>query len=239
MMIAFFLLGAIVGSTLGSDAMPEWLVSLADAFATLAATFIGAWLAFRFESRREDLQKRERNIDALNQTLFELVSLYNKFLSIKRQFIEPHKNSRFEHLVIPPMAGIIPPASFDYRGINFVLHSANPNILGTLSRVELEASTTLDVVRQRTDLHYSKAQSAAERALQRRGANFTELDVESELGPRDLMALVSLTKAMVKGVDDVLESTYKHIEALHDIGREMFPGARIIKMDLPPASTAQ
>ena len=117
---------------------------LAASIATLAAAYFGAKYAFSLQNEKEKRASDATDVKAANSAIFELARTYNKFLAIKKQFIDEHRGKAERHLMIMPVAGMSwEPPKFNYDTISFLFRSSDPNLLGTLSLVEQEIASTL------------------------------------------------------------------------------------------------
>ena len=211
---------------------------LAASLATLVAAYFGAKYAFKLQDEKAKRDSDVRDVKATNGVIFELVRTYNKFIAIKKQFIDEHRDKAERHLLIMPVAGMSwQPPKFDYDSISFLFTSSNPNLLGTLSLVEQEIASTLDVIKQRSAMHVEVLQPAVERLSQRVGDQFSLAQIEAELGQRMAATLQMSTTFMIEGVDDVLSGCKEHIDLLKSETQKSYPGHIVIGMTAPPNET--
>lgn len=227
-LITFFFFGCMVGSMLSADKVPEWVVSLLGAFATLAATFLGAFFAFRFQSLREKQKEADAERTHLNKAILELTFLFNKFKAIQNQFIDPQRKNPLRHMEMLPVATSIPPPNLEVKSLTFLLEKSDPNILGTLSRLELDATSTIEIIAQRSDLHFNRFQPAIQRAQRIHGPVLSMNQIVEELGHRDAAGLQHLTDAMIEGIDRTIDDCKFHMELLTRLGQAEFPKKTII-----------
>lgn len=206
---------------------------LVASLATLAAAFFGAKYAFQLQNDKSKRDSDARDVRAANNVIFELARTYNKFTAIKKQFIDEHRDKAARHLLIMPIAGMSwQPPNFDYDSISFLFTSSDPNLLGTLSLVEQEITSTLDVMKQRSSIHVVDLQPAVERLSQRVGGQVSLAQIDAELGPRMAATLQMVTTFMVEGVDNVLAGCKEHIDLLKAETQKIYPGHKVIGMTI-------
>ena len=108
---------------------------LLAAVGTLAATFFGAWFAFRFEKSQRRREREDNEVAAGNRTLLILSEMWNAMTQQQKEVIDPYRGRTDAWLNL----GVAPPLdqglSFDVSEITFLLQSAAP----TFQEVLLEA----------------------------------------------------------------------------------------------------
>lgn len=209
---------------------------LAASLATLAAAYFGAKYAFSLQNEKEKRTSDAADVKAANSAIFELARTYNKFLAIKKQFIDEHRGKAERHLMIMPVAGMSwEPPKFNYDTISFLFKSSDPNLLGTLPLVEQEIASILDLIKQRSAMHVDVLQPAVEKLSQRVGEQVTLKQIEDELGQRLAATLKMITDFMIQGVDNVLAGCMEHMTKIKFETDKIYPGHVVIRM-IPPES---
>ncbi|MFN7154857.1 MAG: hypothetical protein ACK4OE_14325 [Acidovorax sp.] len=212
---------------------------LAASLATLAAAYFGAKYAFSLQNEKEKRTSDASDVKAANSAIFELARTYNKFLAVKNQFIDEHRNKAERHLMIMPVVGMSwEPPKFNYDTISFLFRSSDPNLLGTLSLVEQEIASTLDVIHQRSAMHVDVLQPAVEKLSQRVGSQVSMTQIENELGQRLAATLKMSTDFMIQGVDNVLAGCIEHMNKIKAETDKIYPGHVVINL-LPPKNHTQ
>ena len=137
--------------------------------------------------------------------------------------------------MIMPVAGMSwEPPKFNYDAISFLFRSTDPNLLGTLSLVEQEIASTLDVIKQRSTMHVEVLQPTIEKLSQQVGEQISLQQIENALGQRLATTLQMSTTFMVDGVDNVLAGCKEHIEKIKIETQKLYPGHSVIGMIAPP-----
>lgn len=206
---------------------------LISAVATLAAAFFGARYAYKLQSEAAQREEVKARVEAGNRAIFELVRTYNQMLTIRKQFIDKHRDNDARHVFIMPMAGNVRSLSINFDELSFLFESEDPNLIGRLAMFQQEVAGTLDVMQQRSNLHVENVQPKVEEIEKRDGPNIPLETLERELGPRISQTMRMLTDYMVEGVDGVIESGSTHIDQLHRILKDKFPGHTVIGMSVP------
>lgn len=207
---------------------------LFTSLATLAAAYFGAKFAFRLQSDKDMRASDAADVKSANSVIFELARTFNKFIAIKKQFIDEHRSKAERHLMIMPVAGMSwEPPRFNYDSISFLFKSSDPNLLGTLSLVEQEIASTLDVIKQRSTMHVEVLQPTIERLSQQVGEQVSLRQVEDALGQRHATTLRMSTTFMVDGVDNVLAGCKEHIEKIKAETQRLYPGHTVLGMITP------
>jgi len=237
--ICFAVAGFSAGRMVEAASASPFFDYLFTPLTTLAAAFGGSWYAFRLHDEKSKKEEDAIDVKAANNAIFELARWYNKLHAFKKQFIVEHLNNPLRHLYIMPAAGMsLGSPAFDYNSLSFLFKSKDPNLLGTLSLVEQEIASTIDVIQQRSRLHVEVLQPAVEEIEKRLGSAFPPVEIEKKLGARHSQVMKMLTNYMVSGVDDSLDGIRKHIDLLKAETKSLYPGYVVIGMIDPPSVTA-
>jgi len=231
--------GFSLGKIVETASVSPFMDYLFTPIITLFAAFGGSWYAFKLQDEKHKRDTDERDVKAANSAIFELTRWHKKFYAFKRQFIVEHLNNPWRQFYIMPAAGMsLSHPKFDYDSLAFIFKSKNPNLLGTLSLTELEISSTLDVIHQRSKMHVEILQPAVEEVERRFGPLFPPEEVEKQLGSRHSQALKMLTDYIISGVDDSLAAIRNHIDLINAETKAIYPEHVVIGMTDPPSTAA-
>lgn len=201
---------------------------------TLAAAYFGAKYAFKLQNEKDKRASDAADVKSANSAIFELVRTFNKFTAIKKQFIDEYRDKAERHIMIKPVLGMSwEPPKFNYDSISFLFKSSDPNLLGTLSLVEQEIASTLDVIKQRSTMHVEVLQPIIEELSLQVGEKISLRQIEDALGLRHTTILTMSTTFMVEGVDNVLAGCKEHIEKIKAETQRLYPGHSVIGMIAP------
>ena len=229
--------GFSFGKTIESSSVFPLIDYLFTPITTLFAAFGGSWYAFKLQDTKAKKDADERDVKAANNAIFELTRWHKKLHAFRSQFIADHLDSPWRHIFIMPVAGMsLDQPKFDYDSLAFIFKSKNPNLLGTLSLAELEISSTIDVILQRSKMHVEILQPAVEEVEKRfEGRPFPPEEVEKQLGPRNSKVLKMLTDYIISGVTDSLVAIRKHIDLIQTETKSIYPDHVVIGMTDPPS----
>lgn len=203
--------------------------------ATLGAAYFGAKYAFKLQNDKDKRTSEATDVKSANGVIFELARTLNKFIVIKRQFIDEHRDRTDRHLTIMPVAGMSwETPKFNYDALSFLFRASDPNLLGTLSLLEQEIASILDVIQQRSMMHVELLQPTVESISRKVGEKVSRQEIEDALGPRLAKRLQMSTTVMVDGIDSVLAGCREHIEKIKNETQKLYPGHSIIGIVTPP-----
>ena len=198
------------------------------ALSTLVAAFVGAWFAFGLEDRRRARETRDTRVVSTNLAIFSFIRSHNTFINIKSQIIDGFENSPARHHFIKPMiSDSLHKLQVDYPSISYLL-GTDPNLLGEIAIIEQDVNGTIDVIRERSKLHFEHLQPAIERLQHSGRESITTEEVDAELGPRSAKQLVVATDYMIAGVNRAIESTKRAASTLRDAARKEHPGQKFL-----------
>lgn len=216
----------------------EALIKLSEFAATaalaLVAAYSGAKFAFQLEETRIQKQTDEAQVKQINRLLFELSRTYNHFLAIRRQFIDEYRNGPDGYITMPAMSDtswLVP--TFDFEQMAFLLKSSDPNLMGELSMLQEEASTTDLLIKQRSDVHINQVQPALEGLFLQFGERVPVNAIRGVLGTRMTAILENTSRQLVESVDHMLELVPTLIARVRAQARPMFPGHPLLKFTEP------
>ena len=139
----------------------------------------------------------------------------------------PHRH----HFIKPSLLTKIEPPRFDYPSLSFLLKS-HPNLLGKISVLEHDISGTIEMIEQRSKIHFEQLQPVVEQIEQSLAPDveITVEQVEAILGNRTTTHLISSTDYMVHGIDRAIKNTKELTLQLGKALKEMYPKANILKI---------
>tara|TARA_R110001583_G_C5659583_1_gene409518 strand:+ start:2873 stop:3646 length:774 start_codon:yes stop_codon:yes gene_type:complete len=207
---------------------------------TLVAAFSGAWAAYLLQRRKELEQRVEERVDAGNKAIFALMRCHNRFISIQRQAIDPFRQHPARFVAIRPIIGeMVCGLELDYESLSFLFKSKNPNMLNELSSTQAEVESTINLINQRSEIHFNYVQPVADQAGFQNGQDVTLNQINAALGHRLSETMKDLTDQLIEFVDLIVSDTEKVIAELHDLLKSEFKGHAIVKMEKPNKSKQQ
>ena len=199
----------------------------ATSITTLGAAYFGAKFAFKLQIAREKSKRIKTDVDNANIAMFTVRryrQLLNDMLSSTKENGEPFPH---HHLLMKPFSTLtLDPPHFSYDSLAFLL-SSNEKILFDLSSLQNQISFTLDVAKQRSEMHYNFVQPAIEQLqttlhLTDIPDNFDEI-LKEKLGPRLDAVMENLTTQMLEGFSQGIEKCTEIANELAKAVEQSYP----------------
>lgn len=229
-------LSLVLATKISSIEVKEYLPSAV----TLVAAFAGAWAAYLLQRRKELAQRIEERVDAGNKAIFALMRCHNRFISIQRQAIDPFRDHPARFVAIRPIIGeMVCGLNLDYESLSFLFKSKNPNMLNDLSATQAEVESTINLINQRSEIHYNYVQPIADEAGFQNGQDVTINQINAALGHRLSETMKDLTDQLIEFVDLVVTDTENAIVELHELLKSELKGHAIVKMEKSNKSKQQ
>ncbi len=229
--IIFALVGLCMGLIAGNKSTDASFVI--TSLATLLAAYLGAKFAFKWQNQQLLEQKIADEVAAGNKALFEIIRTYNKFVAIRNQFINPHRNDPMKHYLIMPITGLDHHVTkIDYDSLIFLIQTKEPDLINQLSGFEQEANSTIDAINHRSMMHFDHVQPAIEEAENKYGSTLTQQQIDSAVGVRYKSMMEMSTDTMIECVDSVIALAENYISKLSGLLKHEFKGHNIIRMEV-------
>ena len=201
---------------------------------TLVASFAGAWVAFKFQRLHRAKERTDDEVAAGNRALFTLYEIWNALVQYQKEAVADYRDRPDAWLNLPVTHALRREDSFlfDMKDLSFMLRGDAP----TFQLVVLES------VRARLVSHYINERerlvlSEVFPKLTAAGIGLRESrpesDFEAILGVGTVRQLRTLTDAIIKNVDDDVESSHKAFVELRTALRKIHPTQKFI--DLKPS----
>ncbi len=221
-----------------NELMPifEWLVenlsSLFEPMATLIATFIGAWLAFKYQSRLEGRKELDARVDAGNRVLFQLAGNISWLVNTKRQLIDPFRERPGRMFEMLPDLSPVPVGVLDFNSVSFLLRRKNADVLGEVLVETRKFQMAVSLQERRSSFYLSDINPRLERASIQHGQDVTETRMREAVGDISWYMLESITNHYVEQIDSTLESHLKLVPKLRGALIYAIPKGKFIDISL-------
>jgi len=209
------------------------------AVSTLAASFGGAYLAFKWQRSEKKSEITERNISAGNRAIVSLIRMFNIVAQYRMQVIDPRRASTGRAVLIAAS-----------RLDNTEKEGVDQDSLGFLSGSAEEYELVLDLwiqerrfralvgaVNSRSDLHVRKIQPAISAAM-KPGAEFTRPDVAELVGEDVLSEMEQVTEEIIHLVELLECSIVECKTALQRRMKAHFPGRNVLNFEVLDSAAA-
>jgi hypothetical protein len=193
-----------------------------DGLGTLAATFIGAWLAFRFARIQRDKERVSSEVAAGNQALFILSEIWNTQRLHQKLIVEPYRGKRDSWLNL----NVSQPfdehhATFDGKELSFLLQ----DYAAEYQRLFLEAQRyrmAANLVKQHRELVLTQVFPLLSDAGIKKEPR-PNAEIEAVLGFSVVHQLNVLTDSIIQNVDENVKSSFEAFKMLRSALKTIYP----------------
>ncbi len=220
--------------------LPEALKIGIDLLEIGVATFVGAFLAFRYETRHRSKLAEAEQISGGQRALFALVSQINALENLNTQHLAPLRDDSGRDLKLLPIGiGHQVPAC-DVGSLMFLLQ-ADAQLVASL----LNGQQTVDALfhtiaeRNRYHLEFQDRIASFERAGGQLPSELTAEMLEKITGKNIVRTLMHLTAIVFDGYEHAREKTNANFAALREALKRRFPSAKFLKFELIESGNAQ
>jgi hypothetical protein len=230
----FFFLAPLV-------ALAEWAKNnvsitakeLLGGLGTLAATFIGAWLAFYFAKIQRTREKEDREASAGNRALFTLYTMHNSQLQYQSEVVVPYRNRDDAWLNLHVSTPLNKDVLFDTKDLSFVLDAHAPTFAQVLIE-EARYRLAAYLVEEHRRIQLTEAWPRLQAAGVSLGDNRPAGEIEQIIGVGTVKALRVTTAAIIKNFDENVISSLLAFRALRARLLSIYPKHKFF--DIGPAA---
>jgi hypothetical protein len=210
--------------------MPE-LKDMLAAFASLVASFAGAWAAFALESHRRRNEEDERVVGSANRAIYTLCRQWNVLEQYRKEVLESFrgKPEAWLNLAANPC---IPEGDykFDAAQLQFLLQREKANAYISLMFEEQHFKLAIDLIKTRSELVLNEVFPKMAAAGIKIGQPLLQGDVEHVLGIDVTHKLKELTAAIYTNIDEDLASLRAAYDMLRSTMQELFPKKKFLEV---------
>lgn len=208
--------------------------ALFEPSATLAATFIGAWLAFRYQQIVDRKKEVDARVDAANRLIFQLMDNANWMKYLQQDFIDPIRENPGRMLLLRPVFLPPPQVNIDVESVSFLI---SINKVGLLSDISIQRKSFLQVahlLQERSKLYVERVNPSLEKGGVRHGSEVTDVQVRAALGEDVFFMLNDMTEGLIKHVDATLHDHVRVGAELWSAMKKAYPKHNFIKFSFDP-----
>jgi hypothetical protein len=210
--------------------MIDWI----NPAATLAASFGGAWAAFRLQSVEKARDIRRTNIAAANRTLMTMMQQANTLKLYQKDHIDPHRLHPGRHFAI---RAILPyeldTLLFDFKSLDFLDSPKEQQLIFELSVEERRYVESLKAINARSNLLLAEVDPKLASAGFRDGGTYGSDDLMEVLGQPLCNKLKRLTDDVVYHVDRTNESLVTMKDKFLGAAKARYPKAKFVNFEFP------
>jgi hypothetical protein len=209
----------------------ELYIMLIQAIATLAATFFGAWFAYKFQNKHERDKEVNNQKAALNRALFTLLRQYNSLSDLIKHDLEPLKDDdsrifKLKSWSTPAYADL----TFDVNSLTFLIDKKEPHILFELLILQERFEQTMASIKTRSEYKIKEIQPLIEKNGITDKILYYE-DVERIIGKEKMEGLVLATDQVYSHVYETHQNAKSMLDKFHTFAKKIYPNDKFIYFD--------
>ncbi|MNJ25150.1 hypothetical protein D3C77_195870 [compost metagenome] len=199
---------------------------------TLTATFLGAWLAFRFERKNKKDDEEQRQCGAANQALCTLFFLWSTTEQYRKEAIEPCRGKSDAWLNMPAQTSInFGLASFEAGALSFLLQTSTPMIYPELFLEEQRFAELIKKIEWHFTILMNDVYPRFAAAGVNVGASLAQVEIEQIIGNDTAHKLREITKSLESSVDENLRTIVSTHDRLYAAMIQIYPKRKFVKAD--------
>jgi hypothetical protein len=211
-------------------------LTLKDIAAALWAPFsifVGAWMAFYFNSRRTKQERIDKEVTEGNLAISVLAQFYNQQLQYQRDYLAPHKGAPdawFKIMAGPALDSI--QVELNRNDLGFLLQ-ANGSVWQQIALEERRFYLVKSLIDERNAL-LAKGWAKLEESGIKHGSSLKISELEAILGPVLFQQLQQMGLALIDQVTQNVASSINAISALRAELLRTFPKRKFISIVTGP-----
>jgi hypothetical protein len=206
--------------------------SLVELIATLVATFIGAYLAFKYQNRFDRKKEEDAQIASGNRVIFQMSGNVSWLQNTKTQLIDPIREDPSRMFKMLPDLSSTPEAGIDVQSIDFLLKTKDADILGELLIEKRRFEQAVSLQERHSKFVLEQIYPMIGQAGVKQGQSVTEAEMRTILGDLKWGMLESITNHYIEAVDKTLESHLKLAPLIRKALLSAVPNGKFIQFSL-------
>lgn len=211
--------------------MLDWLSPLA----TLLASFLGAWFAFRLQDLARLSETRAAQVEAANSVIFSVAQMLNSLKIFQLDYIEPHRNDPGISYSMLPLYG---PAELNikmnYSSLGYLLDPEHGQIVMELFIQQQRYDEAIRLINYRSELHLNSVQPILEKSGFTPGKEYSIEEFRAALGVLIAAKIEQATAHVVQQVDNTISTLEETKNGLRSILKSMYPDYNFIDFVVAP-----
>ncbi|WP_162456607.1 hypothetical protein [Pseudoxanthomonas kalamensis] len=206
----------------------DWINPLA----TVAASFAGAWAAFKLQSTQQKNEEVQKNITAANRTLLTLMQQVNELKLFQIDQLDPYRESPARHIqILPTLPYSTESLKFDFQSLSFFNTKGGFQILFELSVEERRYIEALKAINERSLMMRDSIHPMLIAAGFDEKSLYSKDDYLNALGESLYMQLKRLTNQVYYHVDRTIDSIYEMNERFKTETKKKYPKATLVNFE--------
>jgi hypothetical protein len=208
---------------------------LLKALGTIASTFFGAYLAFRFSMRKAQLDREQERISYVGQILLQIIWSRNKIYNIQTQAFDPIRHLPSPHYAARSVLQLDEPPSL---AIDVAKLPAGPRILGAAMNGVSAIEYTRNAIRALntcSKYHLEQFQPELAKLQPHMKDGYISLeDLEKNLPLQVQHTLEQYFSQAMAAADDAETKLEEAEKALFEAAKALYPKVKFVSAELPP-----
>jgi len=156
--------------------------------------FLGAYCAYRLESKTRAKEEKIKYLDAGNRALYILMDQFNDFNFIYDNHLKSEEHSEYRWLTISHLVSFKNHLRIDFDSIQFMLNRKKPLVVDILLRSDTVFSQLISTINMRFDVHVNQLQPHLENiGLLADKGTVDLVPIVNQLSPRLKLTMIALT----------------------------------------------
>jgi uncharacterized membrane protein YeaQ/YmgE (transglycosylase-associated protein family) len=199
---------------------------------TVVSTFVGAWIAFRFNALKSERDKADREVEAGNTAIMILIEFLDRLLQFEENFTAAARGKTSAWFAMRPGAPLdVVEFAVDKNSLSFLLKK-HPMTWRAVVLEERRYAIVAKAIDDRNKLYADRLLPAMEAAGFGHAQNVLLSDVEKAVGPTISQALKDGTAFIIENVEKDVASLNTAISDLRKCLIELYPDREFVP--LPP-----
>lgn len=208
---------------------------VAVGLSSLTGTFVGAWIAFRFNKLRADQERVQEDVLAGNFALFMLAAMLSEVRDLIQNITADFRGRNDAWLNMPTAMPLDPTLELDHKSLTFLLQ-ADAKAYQNLFLETRRYARLAHVVSLHAE-YREHAHSSLQKAGMRSGEQRTESEIVAAFGEKLVGELKSTSGAMIEFADEDAASYPATFALVRKALKSIFPNESFIDLSDDQAST--
>ena len=193
-----------------------------------AATWFGAWAAFKHERRDRLETEHKHQGEALKRALFILLSQRTVLVNIRDQHLAGFEKNPLRHILVKPFYVASDELSLDLDPLLFVLNTSDADLLNRLQVCNRRCRSILATIELRNNVQVQGQNLLAERL--KTESTWPE-EIKGIIGPQRWAQLRDFTDFLYESLPRALAEIDVNYAAVEAVARSEFPNVKLFAVE--------
>lgn len=227
--VIVFFVGFSLRSVVDGDRLP--IKEVITGIVTLIAASAGASFAFKLQHEKEERDNVIKHVASANRAIYTLKDIWSIQKQYQEEIISPCGRQGDAWLnMSPTVHGMHEKIKFNVENLDFLLGCGKPEIYSDLLLEEKRYGIVISIIEERSKLFFDKVYPKIESLGINKGDMVDPIALEKGFGPDLTNRLKSMTDAIIKNIDENLDSLINVHEIYQAYLKEIYPTEKFIKV---------